>query len=418
MKQSLFSVIVACGLATASATAKNNTNSFGNHPPPQTFELTFPKSEPTKDLPWTVKVVLSRINTKKSRFTGPTTANATVKLTGNKKIENQPGASTIETFNTTVPQPGPYNAVTFDLDFGDKYTGTDKRIVSAIADAQDMIQRLMIFNTRVECILRDEKGYKIALSPDPSGRSWESPIESTAMVESSQFQRDVQSIGTAENQTKPDSQSLSSPKPEPKLWFFVWGTQTVANVSCESTPSTAMWATVEDGAKYHVTLEDKSAGDNMTSPRTQSFTKLAQAELRNTESIPSPPGDVEIDMFRPVFPLPLEEPSNGTLIVKPEDASKGKLSELKSTALGVMKKKLASASGAKQKQEYSTVKLEIGEVLQPKSRCQILDATGKAISVEGKDGKAATTFGMGVWKFHEPKRSTVGKIVCGAKLGQ
>ncbi|TLD14137.1 uncharacterized protein PgNI_03717 [Pyricularia grisea] len=409
MKQALLFAIAACGLAAASST--NNSTKLSANVSSQPFELIFPKSEPTKEHPWTIKVVLSRINTKKSRFTGPSTTNLSLSLIGQKTIELQGGTAYESIPTSSKPaQSGPYNTVTFELGFGDKYTGNDKRISDAITDARGMIEKALAqaYSYQVSCFLFDDKGRKIALSPDPSDRGMENTRSSTN-IESPSFPL----YGTTKNATeKPARIGAAS-------FFFAWGTREVSNVTCSLDLFQGFDGTSQ---AYHVTLEDKpaKAGGNMTTAQEiQSYTELSQNYTGVAEKVPQPPnGGFESQNigFGPmsVFPLPPKRSNDST--AEPGGPPKGVLSGLKATAVGMVKK--ARTRGSSAKQEYSKVTMEVGDALRPDSRCQILDTAGKTISVAGEDGKAVTTFPMGRYTFHEPKRSQVGKILCGPFLGQ
>ncbi|EHA54970.1 hypothetical protein MGG_15324 [Pyricularia oryzae 70-15] len=410
MKQTLVFVTAACGLAAASST--NNSTTPPTNSSSQPFELIFPKPEPTKEQPWTIKVVLSRINTKKSRFTGPSTTNLSLGLTG-REMRGKPPFQIYDMVpaSSKVDQSGPYNTVTFDLGFGDKYTGNDKRISDAITTSQAMVNDLLqgSFTERVYCTLFDDKGRKIALSSDPSDRSGESP-KSMPMVESPYFPLYNEVTNVTETAVKIGASSF----------FFVWGTRAVTNVTCNY--DSANWDLVGSGA-YHVTLEDKpaKAGSNTTSsPGAVSYTQLQQNYTMLAELPPQPPTTDGSSPMMPglksVFPLP-PKPSNDS-VAGADGAPKGLLSGLKATVIGVARSASLRPGASSAKHEYSKVMLEVGESLRPDSRCQILDTAGKTISVAGEDGKAVTTFPMGRYTFHEPKRSTVGKILCGPQLGQ
>ncbi|TLD26622.1 hypothetical protein PspLS_05018 [Pyricularia sp. CBS 133598] len=410
MKQTLIFVAAACGLGAASST--NNSTTPPTNSSSKPFELIFPKPAPTKEQPWTIKIVLSRINTKKSRFTGPSTTNLSLSLSGYETTGKPPFQShEIKPATTKVAQSGPYNAVTFDLGFGDKYTGNDKRISDAIATSHNMVNDLLQgpFADRVYCTLFDDKGRKIAVSSDPTDRGGELP-RSIPMVESPSFPEYREVTNVTETPAKIGAASF----------FFVWGTRAVTNVTCNY--DAANWELVGSYA-YHVTLEDKpaKAASNKTSAQEViSYTQLKQNWTMLTELPPQPPANDGFEPMIPgrrsVFPLP-PKPSNDS-VPGADGTPKGLLSGLKATVLGAAKNASLRPWASSTKQEYSKVTMEVGEALRPDSRCQILDTAGKIISVAGEDGKAVTTFPMGRYTFHEPKRSTVGKILCGPKLGQ
>ncbi|TLS28474.1 hypothetical protein PpBr36_01291 [Pyricularia pennisetigena] len=310
--------------------------------------------------------------------------------------------------SSKVAQSGPYNTVTFDLGFGDKYTGNDKRISDAMTAAHTMLNELLqrSFTNQVSCTLFDDKGRPIALSNDPADRGGVEP-RSMTVIESPYFPLFREATNVTETPVKIGASSF----------FFVWGTRAVTNVTCNYEGGN--WD-LSGYNSYHVTLEDKPAksGSNMTTSQdVYSYTVLRQNYTDLAELPPRPPTtQPRLLDERSVFQLP-PNPSNDS-VADAGGAQKGVLWGTRATLAKAAKSASLRSKGSGAKQEYNKVTMEVGNILRPDSRCQILDQAGKMISVAGEDGKAVTTFPMGRYTFHEPKRSTVGKILCGPRLGQ